>query len=135
VVKHLVSGLGKRQWEEGHQVDVHPGSQCEAALRQCTEVEHRCLVNHNLNHLVSHTQMDWDELTSRWSSSECIWRKRNPGIWRTTAWIPTSTTGWVWDATTTWAGVWARTTPSDWSGYEPRESVCPSCLFMNQADE
>jgi hypothetical protein len=78
---------------------------------------------------------EWTELTSRWSSSECIWRTCNPGIWRSTTWIPTSSTGWVWDATTTWrTWVWTRTTPSDWSGYEPRESVCPPTVLVTKAN-
>jgi len=137
VERHLVSGLVKRQWEEGHQVDVHRASQCEEALRQCTEVEHLCLVNHNHNHHVSHTSTEGSQLTIRWSTSERVWRTCNPSIWRSTTWIPTSPAGWVWDATTTCrARLWAGTTPSDWGGYEPRESVCPSCSsMMRQADQ
>jgi hypothetical protein len=133
VVKHLVSGLVKRQWEEGLQVDVHPVSQCEAAPRQCMAVEHLCQVN--LNRHVSYTSTGMTELTSRWSTSERLWRTCNASIWWSTAWVPTSPTGWVWDATATCrAGVWARTNPSDWNGYEPRESVCPPTLLVTKAN-
>jgi hypothetical protein len=51
VVKHLVSGLERHRWEEGHLGDVHPVTQCEGVPRQCTAVERLCTVNHKLSHV------------------------------------------------------------------------------------